>query len=523
MNTCKGIIQEGKNKGTKCDRPITNGDNYCKRHLRNKIYDEGIENGIRWCRFFFRGCNNEITSEPSNVMTCTECLNKNKIDFKKCQNENCKSKAKDNDIFCGKHERDKYKLEEIEKGIKYCDIYRGCFNICENGKKSCENCLKKAREKDNERLRKRKELNEQLKNTSDKRICQNCGRDFDVFKTSHNIDSTKCKKCFESQQKIEENRMDRSRNYKEEKKKSIEIYFKTFIKESDKRGYNVDLTFDEYYNLVLKECYYCGYYNNKEAIGIDRINNSIHYTKENCVSCCETCNRIKHIYHPLFFIDKAKIISKLKEPSTEFYKEWDIYYTRSKHNQYSKYKKETEEKRDIKFLITEVEWDRLIRQPCYLCEYIQVEGLGIDRVDNTIREYNLTNCKPCCGSCNNMKHDMNYDDFINHMKKISDKWSDTTEIESISKFNNPFRRTFEENNDTKERVRWTSNGLYYAFLSNLEDDFITFYKEHIKDDEVHLLKNEIFQLTDKEEILNKISTYLNTLNVRRKRAKRAKQ
>jgi len=519
MNICKATIQEGKNKGNKCDKTTTNEHGYCVKHLRNKKYDEGI----RWCRFFFRGCDNKITNELEKVVTCKECLEAKKKNINNCQHEGCTFKAKDKELFCGKHERDTYRVEEKDKNIRYCDIDRGCFTICNEGMSSCEKCLEIAREKDNERNNNRKKINTQLSHLSDNRMCQKCGKDYEVFKTSHNKDSTKCIKCFESQQKIEDNRDDRCRNYKEERKQFLETYFRMFIKESSKRGYNVELNFEDYSNLVTQSCYYCGYYNKKEAIGIDRVNNTLHYTKENCVPCCETCNRIKHINHPLFFIDKAKIISKIKEPTKEFYNKWLIYYTRSKNNLYSKYKKEAET-RKLPFLITEMEWDRLIRQSCYLCGYKQVEGLGLDRVDNTVREYNLINCKVCCGGCNSMKHDMNYEDFVNHMKKISDKWTDTTELESIPLFDNPLRKNitdFETNSDKKERIRWTSNGLYYALLSDQENDFIEFYEEYIKDNEIQVLKDELLIINDKEEALKKLSTYLNTLKMRRKRAKKA--
>lgn len=521
MNICKATIQAGKCKGTKCGKNTTNEHSYCRKHLRNKIYDEGIENGIRWCRFFFRGCDSQITNESEKVLTCNKCIESKNKDNTKCQHIGCIFKAKKDESFCGKHERYKYRLEEKEKNIRYCDIDRGCFTICKEGISSCEECLKQSREKDNERVKLRKQLNEQLQSVSDKRICQKCGKDYDVFKTLNNKDSTKCKKCFEYQQKIEDNRDDRSRKYKEERKQFLETYFRMFIKESSKRGYNVEFNFEDYSLLVTKDCYYCGYYNKKEAIGIDRVNNILHYTKDNCVPCCESCNRIKHINHPLFFIDKAKIISKTIEPTHEFYDKWSLYYTRSKNNLFSKYKKEAEN-RQLQFLLTEMEWDRLIRQPCYLCGYKQVEGLGLDRVDNTIREYNINNCKPCCGGCNSMKHDMNYEDFINHMKKIADKWINTKELESIPLFNNPHRKNIidlETNIDIKERIRWTSNGLYYTLLSGQENDFIDFYKEYIKDNEVQLLKEKLLIMNNKEESLKNLSTYLNTLKMRRKRAK----
>jgi hypothetical protein len=57
----------------------------------------------------------------------------------------------------------------------------------------------------------------------------------------------------------------------------------------------------------------------------------------------------------------------------------------------------------------------------------------------------------------------------------------------------------------------------------LEQEFIDFYEEYIKDDEIQLLKEELLLLNDKEEALKKLSTYLNTLKMRRKRAKKVKK
>ena len=72
---------------------------------------------------------------------------------------------------------------------------------------------------------------------------------------------------------------------------------------ADKRGYSFELTFEEFKNLVISNCYYCGdkpsnvYYKNYYNApynGIDRIDNSIGYKMSNVVSCCKTCNISKN-------------------------------------------------------------------------------------------------------------------------------------------------------------------------------------------------------------------------------------
>lgn len=63
------------------------------------------------------------------------------------------------------------------------------------------------------------------------------------------------------------------------------------------------LTFNDFINLVSKNCYYCNaepanIAKSKNAVftynGIDRVDNSVGYIKENCVTCCNVCNRMKN-------------------------------------------------------------------------------------------------------------------------------------------------------------------------------------------------------------------------------------
>ena len=72
------------------------------------------------------------------------------------------------------------------------------------------------------------------------------------------------------------------------------------------RGYEWSLSNEDYIDLINKNCFYCGsmpyhevkhYYKDKEAglpfNGIDRVDNKLGYTKDNCVTCCRTCNSAK--------------------------------------------------------------------------------------------------------------------------------------------------------------------------------------------------------------------------------------
>lgn len=72
------------------------------------------------------------------------------------------------------------------------------------------------------------------------------------------------------------------------------------------RHYEWSLPYDRFLALINGECYYCGSglsnvftwrYKYEVASlpfnGVDRLDNTIGYTIDNCVSCCRTCNSAK--------------------------------------------------------------------------------------------------------------------------------------------------------------------------------------------------------------------------------------
>jgi hypothetical protein len=70
-----------------------------------------------------------------------------------------------------------------------------------------------------------------------------------------------------------------------------------------KRGYDFDLSFEEFKQVVISDCYYCNIepsnlysknYYNVLYNGIDRVNNNFGYTLSNIVPCCKSCNVAKN-------------------------------------------------------------------------------------------------------------------------------------------------------------------------------------------------------------------------------------
>jgi len=93
-----------------------------------------------------------------------------------------------------------------------------------------------------------------------------------------------------------------------------QLYNSSVLKKENyriKRGWGKsDIDFEHFKCLCKSKCFYCGEFNSNvikdirgeqiisDAIlkynGIDRIDSSIGYTKENTVSCCKNCNRAKN-------------------------------------------------------------------------------------------------------------------------------------------------------------------------------------------------------------------------------------
>lgn len=513
MLTCKATIQEGVRRGNSCQFPPSE-NGYCGRHQRNKIYDEGIEKGDKWCRYFFRGCNTLLRKDE---VSCKECKLKYSKKQYNCKHEGCSFKVKE-EGFCKKHERDKYRLEEQEKGIRYCDIARGCFTICKEGLASCDSCLEKARVKDKNRYNKRKEISSAIRSTTSLRICSYCGKDFEGFMTRYGKESVSCKECSEKQKKEDEKRVDRVRNYKEEMCKNMQTAFKEYIKSATKKGRQMNLDYNTFTSLITGPCYYCGYKKEGEVNGIDRVDNSKDYCTENCVSCCSLCNMMKSYYHPDYFIDKCKVIAKLKSVDTNFYRTWEIYYSRSSHKRFYTYKGEAE-KRGLSFELSEEQWLNLVHSPCYLCGYQNKNGIGIDRFNNIIRSYTLINCRPCCGSCNFMKKDISYEQLLNQCEKIAITWPLDKNFAHIHIPPNPYKvkTSINKEKEEKERKVWKALGLYYALLSGAAESFYESYKDVYEEDEFELLCKEIHSYT-KEYALTKLKTLLQTLKKRKQRA-----
>jgi hypothetical protein len=419
-------------------------------------------------------------------------------------------------MFCGQHLRDKYRLEEVEKGIKYCDISRGCFTLLTGEYTSCEACREKERQISTIRRNNRIAQNKQIAAThaTNQRLCVKCNKEFEKFTTQKGKESHKCPRCFEMQTKVELARAPRERIYKAEMMANMKLHYANYIKNAICRDRVITIQFDEFCAIVVKPCYYCGEINSGEVNGIDRINNDIGYTSENCVPCCEICNRMKHAFHPLFFVDKCKILCRLKTATPDFYKKWEIYYKQKTKSSYNLYKHGATE-RSIEFHLSEEQFVSMSRMPCYLCGYVNPKGNGIDRVDSSLG-YETSNCKPCCWSCNISKSDFKLTSIIAKCASVAARWDDITTFETIPCVLNTLKSAHNEHSESTIKV-WKAATLYKALQENNYQEYINSNSKYVSDDDMIKLINDTKMQSSDEAIVH-IKKFIAKINMRRKRA-----
>lgn len=162
---------------------------------------------------------------------------------------------------------------------------------------------------DNERYEKnnRKHLYYKIK-------CKRCGDIFSRKKAAfHNFDNIKCRKCIHD-------RFGKSLNT------SLYDIYIHYIHNAKVRKIFWNLTEDNFKDIIIKPCLYCGQFTktleNISYSGIDRIDSLKDYSINNCVPCCKLCNMMKNKFSKAQFLLKVEqIYNKSIKSSTTISKE----------------------------------------------------------------------------------------------------------------------------------------------------------------------------------------------------------
>jgi hypothetical protein len=203
------------------------------------------------------------------------------------------------------------------------------------------------------------------------------------------------------------------------KKNSKEMQYNVYNRNAGLKNLEFSITFEEYSEIVTKECHYCGITQERGFNGIDRKDQTKGYIIDNCTSCCKMCNYMKGSTSDEVFIKRAEhILTFQGRINGKLYPECFADHKSSLYVQY----RNRAIKKQLDFLIMPDDYNNIIKHDCYLCgkKNSNSHNNGIDRLNNNIG-YILSNVISCCCECNYMKKNYSYEDLFLKINLIHEK------------------------------------------------------------------------------------------------------
>lgn len=384
---------------------------YCGKHQAQYFLETTTSEGLKVCANYIRGCK---VQNPLDYA------------YSKCE-------------ICLKKERDKDKEKrgmkaETEQGKKQCTA---CLKVCcleefqgKRGETStCISCRESNKRADAKRDKEHVQALSRTNAKKPERIAVKKAwkeRNHDKC-ASYWIDARKrliendlegyLKKNAEQAKKWRDANPDKVKEINQDRNENIEYHYTTYKRSALSKRLDFEISKDIFMTMVKDPCYYCGTLQEKGFNGIDRLDSTQDYVKENCVTCCEMCNMMKGSLGPNIFVHRVEhILTNLKLIEGKMYPdEFANVITVS----YTDYKKRAK-KKELSFEFTEEAFTIKCKMSCYLCgkKTDDTHKNGLDRLDNT-KGYTEENTKCCCWNCNFMKKDYDYGTFLQKMILIN--------------------------------------------------------------------------------------------------------
>lgn len=132
-----------------------------------------------------------------------------------------------------------------------------------------------------------------------------CGNTITTRGTFLRNGTTKSCGCLAKESSIRVGKLTGGRNKLSLGRCNLNNYYQRYKRESIRRGYEFNLSINDFKIITEKNCCYCdnkpreidykvGAYGSYFGNGIDRIDNKIGYIISNCVPCCKRCNQAKN-------------------------------------------------------------------------------------------------------------------------------------------------------------------------------------------------------------------------------------
>ncbi len=216
------------------------------------------------------------------------------------------------------------------------------------------------------------------------------------------------------QKQWRENNPDKYQVLREKEVNNIARMQATYKQVAMLKGIPMNLTDANMELMFTSDCWYCGKTSNDKLNGIDRLDPGQGYNEVNCRSCCKECNYSKGaLSHQNYIAQLSRILIHLN-PDVYIINELhilleDTVYESLNGSSYASYF-DRAIKKNLDFELTHDQFDKLSNANCYLCGNKPSVRNGIDRFDNNLG-YVLSNCNPCCNTCNLIKRDETFKEF----------------------------------------------------------------------------------------------------------------
>lgn len=217
---------------------------------------------------------------------------------------------------------------------------------------------------------------------------------------------------------------DKYQQYREEHLKTPGYRWVCVQTSARARNLEVTITKEDVEIMSTQPCYYCGDDPKDLGVlfGIDRVDSTLGYTKDNVQTCCTFCNMAKKDYHIDDFIrGMCNVGANLLEDTTWMF---DYNFTDATKQrvpcEFSDYVSSAK-RREVDFHLNEDEFHAVVAEDCFYCKCPAPNG--VDRVDNSLG-YDTDNVVPACSQCNYAKRDWDLDIFWTKAKAIFLKWRD---------------------------------------------------------------------------------------------------
>ena len=108
-----------------------------------------------------------------------------------------------------------------------------------------------------------------------------------------------------------EDHKEEKKEYDKQYRQTIQHRYSVYEENAKQRKLLFLLTPEQFEVLTSNVCEYCGEYSeNKNYVGVDRLNNLAGYVLENCIPCCDICNYMKNNLPKDEFFHKVNKIYK---------------------------------------------------------------------------------------------------------------------------------------------------------------------------------------------------------------------